>query len=61
MANAEKTQASGSTWKVFLAINSSTGALLGAILLVCMGSELWGPFLPNYMKKHLSASILAIP
>jgi len=60
MANAEKTQASGSTWKVFLAINSSTGALLGAILLVCMGSELWGPFLPNYMKKHLSASILAI-
>jgi len=47
-------------WRMYLAINSSTGALLGAILLVCMGSELWGPFLPNYMKKHLSASILAI-
>jgi hypothetical protein len=45
---------------MYLAINSSTGALLGAILLVCMGSELWGPFLPNYMRKHLSASILAI-
>jgi len=51
---------SGSSWKALLAINSSTGALLGAILLVCMGSELWGPFLPNYMEKDLAAPILGI-
>jgi MFS family permease len=37
-------------WATYLAINSSTGALLGAILLVCMGSEVWGPFTPMYMK-----------
>lgn len=53
-------QTKGAAWRTYLAINSSTGALLGAILLVCMGSELWGPFLPNYMSKHLLATILAI-
>ena len=47
-------------WKVYFAINSSTGALLGAILLVCMGSDLWAPFVPNYMKKVLSSSLIAI-
>ena len=47
------------TWKDYLAINSSTGALLGAIVLVCMGSELWGPFLPKYMS-NLQASIMLI-
>lgn len=47
------------SWKLYLAINSSTGALLGAIFLVCMGSELWSPFIPNYMRG-LNAGILAI-
>ena len=46
-------------WKLLLALNSSTGALLGAIFLVCMGSELWGPFIPNYMR-NLQAGILLI-
>jgi MFS family permease len=49
----------GPQWADLLAINSSTGALLGAIILVCMGSELWGPFVPQYMKD-LSAPILLI-
>jgi MFS family permease len=48
------------SWAAYLAINSSTGALLGAILLVCLGSELWGPFLPNFMRSDLAASILVI-
>ncbi len=43
----------------YFAINSSTGALLGAIILVCMGSELWGPFLPKYMS-NLGAAIFII-
>jgi len=47
------------SWKLYLAVNSSTGALLGAIFLVCMGSELWSPFIPNYMRD-LTAGILAI-
>jgi MFS family permease len=52
-------------WRTYLAINSSTGALLGAIVLVCMGSELWGPFLPKYMQSDLmkpgaAAAILVI-
>jgi MFS family permease len=50
----------GSRWQVLLAINASTGALLGAIILVCMGSELWGPFLPKYMRASLSAPVLLI-
>jgi len=49
----------GGAWKMYLAINSSTGALLGAILLVCLGSELWGPFLPKYMQD-LAAPVLLI-
>ncbi|MFB3893859.1 MAG: MFS transporter [Phycisphaerae bacterium] len=48
-ANSAPPQAK-STWAALLAINSSTGALLGAILLVCMGSELWDKFLPKYMQ-----------
>jgi len=47
-------------WRAAFAINASTGALLGAILLVCMGSELWGPFLPRYMESTLGAPILLI-
>ena len=47
------------SWKLYLAVNSSTGALLGAIFLVCMGSELWSPFLPNYLR-NLSAGIMTI-
>ena len=46
-------------WQGYFAINSSTGALLGAILLVCMGSELWSPFLPKYMN-NLGAAIMLI-
>ena len=51
---------SSGRWKAYWAINSSTGALLGAIVLVCMGSELWGPFLPKYMKDVLVTPILLI-
>ena len=57
MANDAKPPPAG--WRTYLAINSSTGALLGAIVLVCMGSELWGPFLPKYMTD-LTAGILVI-
>jgi MFS family permease len=43
-------KSTGPRWADLLAINSSTGALLGAITLVVMGSEIWGPFMPQYMK-----------
>lgn len=33
-------------WRVWLALNASTGALLAAILLVGMSSELWMPLMP---------------
>ena len=38
-------------WRQYFALNSSTGALLGAIVLVSLGSELWGPFLPKRMQN----------
>ena len=60
MANATKPPSTGLRWADLLAINSSTGALLGAIVLVCMGSELWGPFLPKFMQADLEAPILLI-
>jgi hypothetical protein len=47
-------------WREALALNASTGALLGAILLVSMGTELWGPFLPKYMRTDLGAPILLV-
>jgi MFS family permease len=46
-------------WRTWLALNASTGALLGAILLVGMGSELWSPLLPEYLTR-LDAPILLI-
>ena len=58
--NEQPATPSGPTWQTLLAINSSTGALLGAIVLVCMGSELWGPFLPKYMQTDLAAPIILI-
>lgn len=48
------------TWQAFFAINSSTGALLGAIILVCMGSELWNPFLPKYIETLKARTWLPI-
>ena len=36
-------------WRAWLALNASTGALLAAILLVGMGSELWSPLMPEYL------------
>src|SRR5204862_1349021 len=42
-----------------LALNASTGALLAAILLVGMGSELWAPLMPEYLRV-LKAHILLI-
>jgi len=42
-----------------LALNASTGALLGAILLVGMASELWSPLMPRYLDR-LHASVLVI-
>ncbi|GAC1463123.1 MAG: hypothetical protein NVSMB9_00200 [Isosphaeraceae bacterium] len=49
----------GIDWRTWLALNASTGALLGAILLVGMGSELWSPLLPEYLSG-LNAPILFI-
>jgi MFS family permease len=46
-------------WRAWLALNASTGALLGAILLVGMGSDLWLPLVSQYLKL-LGASILVI-
>jgi MFS family permease len=46
-------------WRAWLALNASTGALLGAILLVGMGTELWSPLLPEYLAT-LQAPILLI-
>jgi MFS family permease len=46
-------------WRQWLALNASTGALLGAILLVGMSSELWSPLLPEYLTG-LQAPILLI-
>ncbi|MCX5672343.1 MAG: hypothetical protein NTU94_13585, partial [Planctomycetota bacterium] len=57
---ADKRNAPASGWQTLLAINASTGALLGAIVLVSMGSELWGPFLPKYMRDALATPILLI-
>jgi MFS family permease len=49
----------GQGWRVWLALNASTGALLAAILLVGMGSELWAPLMPEYLTR-LDAQILLI-
>ncbi len=46
-------------WRAWLALNASTGALLAAILLVGMGSELWAPLMPEYMAG-LAAPVLLI-
>src|SRR5205085_2228083 len=45
--------------RTWLALNASTGALLGAILLVGMGTELWSPLLSEYLSG-LEAPILLI-
>jgi MFS family permease len=46
-------------WRQWLALNASTGALLGAILLVGMSNELWSPLLPEYLTA-LEAPLLLI-
>src|SRR5437868_995559 len=48
-----------SGWLPWLALDLSTGALLGAILLVGMATELWLPLLPEYLDR-LDAPILLI-
>jgi MFS family permease len=53
----EPLPAIGGDWRVWLALNASTGALLAAILLVGMGTELWSPLMPEYLRV-LEASIL---
>jgi MFS family permease len=55
----EPSAATAGGWRAWLALNASTGALLAAILLVGMGSELWSPFMPKYLDL-LKASILLI-
>jgi MFS family permease len=40
----------GSRWGDWLGLSSSTLALLGAILLVTAGVELWSPLIPQYLK-----------
>src|SRR5579872_2853079 len=46
-------------WRAWLALNASTGALLAAILLVGMGTELWSPLMPEYLAA-LAAPVLLI-
>jgi MFS family permease len=46
-------------WRAWLALNASTGALLGAILLVGMGTELWSPLIPEYLEQ-MQAHLLVI-
>jgi MFS family permease len=46
-------------WHSWLGLNASTGALLAAILLVGMGSELWSPLMPEYLSS-LAAPVLLI-
>jgi len=55
----QATSASAEGWRAWLAINASTGALLAAILLVGMGSELWSPLMPEYLSG-LAAPVLLI-
>lgn len=56
-ASAESATPDG--WRAWLGINASTGALLAAILLVGMGTELWSPLMPEYMSG-LAAPVLLI-
>ena len=58
-ADADGVRCTSGDWRAWLALNASTGALLGAILLVGMGSELWSPLLPEYLTG-LDAPILLI-
>lgn len=37
-------------WRDWLALNSSTVALLAAILLVTASTELWSPLIPEYLR-----------
>ena len=38
-------------WSAWLGVNSSTAALLAAILLLTMATELWSPLAPEYIKS----------
>ncbi len=55
----EKPLPPASGFRAWLGINASTGALLAAILLVGMSTELWSPLLPEYLSG-LQAPILLI-
>jgi MFS family permease len=48
----ETAEASAGGWRAWLALNASTGALLAAILLVGMSSELWSPLMPEYLTAR---------
>jgi MFS family permease len=58
-ASVEERPSPPAGWRGWLALNASTGALLAAILLVGMGSELWSPLMPKYLEL-LHAQILLI-
>jgi MFS family permease len=49
----------GEGWIGWLALNASTGALLAAILLVGMATELWAPLMPEYLSG-LEAPVMLI-
>lgn len=59
LATAETVPTASEGWLAWLALNASTGALLAAILLVGMSSELYEPLLPQYMKG-LAAPLVVI-
>ncbi len=39
-------------WRDWLGLNASTMALLGAIVLVTTSTELWSPFIPQYLQAQ---------
>lgn len=49
-ATSTPTPAAERGWSGWLGMNSSTLALLGAILLVTAATELWAPLMPKYLK-----------
>jgi len=48
---------SARVWRNWLGLNSSTLALLGAILLVTASTELWAPLIPQYLKALRSGAL----
>ncbi|RIK66782.1 MAG: hypothetical protein DCC65_08625 [Planctomycetota bacterium] len=51
----------GRGWRDWLGLNASTFALLAAILLITVSTELWSPLLPEYLKALKNPANAADP